>query len=64
MVYNGLMTHAQLLADATAATMPVSFDEFSDFIAIFDDRPSGPSAPERNRWNHRCAVEMETVSGP
>ena len=42
MVYNGLMTHAQLLADATAATMPVSFDQFSDFIAIFDDRPSGP----------------------
>ena len=41
-VYNGLMTHAQLLADATAATMPVSFDQFSDFIAIFDDRPSGP----------------------
>ena len=36
------MTHAQLLADATAATMPVSFDQFSDFIAIFDDRPSGP----------------------
>ena len=36
------MTHAQLLADATAATMPVYFDQFSDFIAIFDDRPSGP----------------------
>lgn len=41
MVYNGLMTHAQLLADATAATMPVSLDQFSDFVAIFDDRPSG-----------------------
>ena len=39
MVYNGLVTHAQLLADAT---MPVSFDKFSDFIAIFDDRSSGP----------------------
>ena len=36
------MTHAQLFANATAATMPVSFDQFSDFIAIFDDRPSGP----------------------
>ena len=35
------MTHAQLLADATAATMPVSFDQFSNFITIFDDRPSG-----------------------
>ena len=42
MVYNGLKTHAQLLDDATAATMPVAFDQFSDFIAIFDDRPSGP----------------------
>ena len=31
-----------LLADATAATTPVSFDQFSDFFAIFDDRPSGP----------------------
>ena len=50
MVYNGLMTHAQLLADATAATMPVSIDQFSDFIAIFDNRPSG-------RWRifgHLC----------
>jgi len=41
MVYIGFMTHAQLLSDATAATMPVSFDQFSDFIAIFEDRPSG-----------------------
>ena len=36
------MARAQLLADATAATMPVSFDQFSDFFAIFVDRPSGP----------------------
>ncbi|XP_049306667.1 uncharacterized protein LOC125777006 [Bactrocera dorsalis] len=35
------MTHAQLLTDARAATMPVSFDQFNDLIVIFDDRPSG-----------------------
>ena len=70
MVYNGLMTHAPLLADATAATMPVSFDQCSDFIAVFGDRPSGPS----RIFDHLCtrtktlkpslSVEMETVSGP
>jgi len=70
MVYNGLMTHAQLLTDATAATMLVSFDQFSDFIAIFDNRPSGgwrifaTSTQKRKRWNYRCAVEIKTVSGP
>ena len=42
------MTHAQLLADAAAATMLVSFDQFSDFIAIFDDRPSGPLHQNEN----------------
>jgi len=44
MVHNGLMARVQLLTDATAATMPVSFDQFSNFIGscgawcIFDHR--------------------------
>jgi len=32
---------AQFLTDATAATMSATFDQFSEIIAIFDDRPSG-----------------------
>jgi len=34
------------LDDATAATMPVSLDQFSDFIAIFDDTSTTTSTTE------------------
>jgi len=35
------MTHAQLLTDTTAATMPVSFHYSAILSEFFDDRPSG-----------------------
>jgi len=70
MVYNGLMTHAQLLTDATSASMPVSFNQFSDFIAIFDDRPSGAWCIFDNLYTRTKTLkpllcrEMETTLGP